>query len=291
MLIDTPTLVWCIAIPLGIMTFAAVICWLIDKRASQNDDGPSASTVMLTATILAFAWWLSVTLSLRGSGSLVLWAEDAWPRMIWPMLASVLLLSPHSTTTVRNQPWLWVVMAWIAVVAASLAMPSGEAWVDMFPLHRLWIAAITIATTFNSFALQGMSDRGAARWLPLVILAGLACAAITGAATYGALLQTCLGAIVATVAVAAFAILSLIPSCAAIVFPSVLFMTTMIAAGRFYSYADISPLAYGLALFAPGLIAVADCAVRDKSVPTRVSIAGVMAIAIVTATAYRFLIA
>ncbi len=288
---DPPVLIWCIAVPVGIAILASAACWLVVKRSPNIATAPAQRTAPITATILALAWWLAVTLGLIGSSSLAVWTEATWPRMIWPLLGTAMLVSPFANNSVRNPSGTWVLMGGLSVIAAAIAMPSGDGWTDMLPLHRTWIAAITVAATCNALALQRMSLRGADRWLLLVILAGLACPAIIGAATYGALFQSCLAAIVVTMVLAVFAAWDRIGCCAGIIYPSVLFTTTMIASGRFFSYDEVSGWDYGLALFAPGLITVADGLVARRTVVIRVSVCAIVATAIVIYTACRFLIA
>lgn len=295
MAFDTSALIWCIAAPAGIMSCAAIVCWWVSlamsgKQASRTGF-ESTWCLTLTSTALAFAWWLSVAVSVNGFNWLYPWTEEAWSRIVLPLLGGVFLASAQSIGSLRNQPALWIVFGWLAVVSATLVMPSGDAWNDMLPLHRPWIALISIGATFNAIALYRMADRNTDRWFANVILAGLACPAIIGAATYGALFQICLAAMVATLSIAVFAAFGLVSNGSAIIFPSVLFTTAMVASGRFYSYAELPLSAYGLAIFAPGLIAISDWCVRNSSVVVRLAVAGVVATSIVIFIAYRFLIA
>jgi len=243
--------------------------------------------------MLAVSWCVSVALSLQASDSIDALAnvdEDAWPKVIWPMLAVAICVSPHAITKLRREPGLWVLGGISSVSAASVVMPNGDGWTDMLPLHQPWIAAVTVAATCNMWALHRMANHGAERWLMLVILAGLACPAMIGASTYGALLQACLSAIITTIVMAIFAGFGRLTVSPAIVFPSTLFMATMIASGRFFSYADVPPGAYGLALLAPSLVALADRMVTQRPVAVRIAVAAGTAILIVGFVAYRFLV-
>lgn len=287
---DTATLIWCIVVPAIISTTACVIC----VRFLRGADGETtAARSSFLSGLLAVAWTVSVALSLQASDSinaLTSFDEDAWPKVIWPMLAVAICVSSHAVTRLCREPGLWVLVGIGSVSAASLVMPSGDGWTDMLPLHQPWIAAITIAATCNMWALHRMANHGAERWLMLVILAGLACPAIIGAAAYGALLQTCLAAIITTIVIASFAGFGRLPFSPAVIFPSVLFMATMLASGRFYSYADAPPGDYGIALFAPALIALADRMVLRRRVAVRIAVAAATAMLIVGFVAYRFLI-
>ena len=95
----------------------------------------------------------------------------------------------------------------------------------------------------------------------------------------------------ATLVTAVFTAYGLIPSGSGLIFPSMLFAATMIAAGRFYSYDDVQLSVYALAIFAPGIVAWSDRCVVTRSGLVRVSVAGFVAISIVMWMAYRFLIA
>lgn len=279
-----------VVIPAGIALAASIVCWRIDHPSKPSVTSASMLPRRLSSTILACAWWFTVVLSVFAADKPMLWSEDAWPKMIWPMLASVLLVAPHWNAKLLHSPAMWIVFGWIAIIAAILAMPIGEAWADTQPLHQPWIAAILIAANFNAVAVHRMAQRGAQRWLPFAILAGLVCAAFVGASSYRALFETCLGAIVVTAMFAMFAASGWLPAGPAILFPSALFSSTMIAAGRFYSYDEVPAFAYGLALFAPGLVALADGLVANKSIAIRVGLTTFAGLSLVCATAFLFLV-
>ncbi len=284
---DTPTLVWCLAVPLAIALVGVLVCWKIETQSTGAVDRQS-----LCSILLASAWWIAVSLGLLASNSLDLslfHPDEFWAALSWPMLAAVILVSPHAAMPLRDAPGLWVIVGMVATCAAALCMPTGESWSDMVPLHQPWIAAVTIAAIANTWALHRMSHRGADRWLPLVILASLACPTIIGASDYSALVQTCLAATMATLVIAVASAIRLTKVPVAVVFPAMLFCAVMIAAGRFYSYDDIPPRVYGLALFAPSLIGLADRLVSDQPVVVRVLVAFVTASSIVGWLAYRFL--
>lgn len=279
-----------IAVPFGIVMIGAGTCWNVDHGARERAPTASSPVVRWSSVTLAFAWWLAAAVTVFASAAPAWWAVEGWPKSVWPMLAGVALTAVQWNTSRGDFPLRWVVFGWIAVAAAFLAMPLGESWADMQSLHRPWMAAITLAITCNAFALHLMAQRGTQRWLPLVILASLACPAIIGAASYSALLQACLGAIIATSAIAIVALTGRLPTSPAIMFPSVLFMAPMVAAGRFYSYAEVPPFAYGIALFAPTLIALADRLVVDRATSVRVATSASAAILIVGITTYQFLL-
>ena len=324
---DQNLLTWCVLAPASVAVLGSIGCWWIDRKSipgavADNDEkafGQDAKQALsLSSAVLAFAWWVAICAGLYSSDSLALWPDEAWARVVWPILAAAVFVSPHfkprvELTSTRQRvgsdtPGLWVLVGLIAVVAASLVMPTGEGWSDMVSLHQPWIAAVTSSTACNSFALyqmsqggqmshrgqvsQGgqMSHRGADRWLPLVMLAALASPAIICASAYGALAQTCLAAIVATSVIAAFAAAGKLLVPASLIVPCSLFAATMIAAGRFYSYAEVAPGAYGLALFTPAIIALVDRIFTDKSSAIRIAIAATTAIVIDGFIAYRFLL-
>lgn len=210
--------------------------------------------------------------------------------IVLPMLVSVVLLSSQARSKHRSTPGLWALVGMIAVGAAALAMPIGEGWEDTLPLHRTWAAAIAISVIGNSWSLDRMSQRGADRWLLLVVLAGLGCAAIVGAASFASLVECCVAAIVATVVLSVFAAWGKLPAPSAIIFPSALFSACMIASGRFFSYAEIPALAYGIALASPSLIAFSDLLVAKQSVVVRIVFAALTASVIVAGLGYRFLV-
>jgi len=287
---DSSTLIWCIGLPAIITVIACLVCRFF---AVGSDGEATARRQTILSAILAVAWSVSVACSLRATDSIAALVDiegDAWPKIFFPMLAIALLVSPHAITKLRSEPGLWVLVGGTSVLAATVVMPNGDGWTDMLPLHQPWIAAVTLAAICNAWALHRMAIRGAVSWLPLIILAGIACPAMIGAATYAVLLQTCFGAIVSTIVIAIFSGFGRLTVSPAIVFPSVLFMAAMIATGRFYSYADTPPIAYGIALFAPSLIALSDRMVSGKHPVVRIGVAAVTAILVVAFVGYRFLI-
>ena len=289
MSLDPPVLIWCIAVP-GLTMLLAL--WGTRWLTGSSSTAPSC----VANIVLAFGYWVAVAIAAYGMGHLQseqtsFWPEDAWPRVLAPMLLVVLLAGTLSPLRVLSAEAVWISLAVISVGASLLVMPTGDGWVDTLPLHRFWMAAIAISTILNSFLLHEIFTRGASRWLPLILLAHLACAAIIGASAYGALFEWCLAAIVVTAATSLFSATGWIANSFAIVFTSVLFAASMIAAGRFYSYAEITPVAYGVALFAPTLIAAGDLFLHKRAVWIRVAASAVFATVIVSSVAYWFLVA
>jgi len=302
---DQNLLTWCVLAPASFAVLGSLCGWWIDRKLVSGAECQSdGQTLSLSSGMIACGWWAAICAGFYSSDSVALWPEEAWARALWPVLAAAIFVSPHfkpsgipsdavfsPNHSVRSDtPGLWVLVSLIAVATASLVMPTGEGWDDMIPLHQPWIAAVALATICNSFALHRMSQRGANRWLPLVMLAGLASSTLICASAYGALAQACFAAIVATAVIAIFSAGGKLLAPAALILPCSLFATTMIAAGRFYSYAEIAPGDYAIAMFAPAIIALVDRIFTNKSPALRISIAATTAIAIVGYIAYRFLL-
>ncbi len=294
---------WCVLAPAALAVVGSLACQSTCGVIRSANDSPvtfqNAAIPSMESAIIALSWWFAICIGIYSSGTLSLWPEDAWPKIVWSTLAAAVLVSPQfmpmSASSSRekagsDRPGLWVLVGVIAIAAASLAMPNGDGWSDMLPLHQTWIAAVAMSTIFNTWALYRMARRNAERWLPLVLLAGLACPMLIGAAAYSALAQACLAAIAATSVIAIFAVAGRLHVTAALILPCALFTTTMIAAGRFYSYAEISPVDYGIALFAPSIIALIDRIITHQSTIIRVVVAATVGSCLVGFIAYRFLL-
>jgi hypothetical protein len=294
---DTPTLIWCIAVPALIALLGSLTSRWIAKRSQSETTLPAELT-------LSASLWFAIAVAVYGREHLTserfpLWSDDAWATVIWPLFVGIMLVSPRATSRICASGTLWILMAIVAVIGAAVVMPTGDGWADVLPLHRPWIAGVATSTILNTYLLHVIAGRGmvngqeagAGRWLPLILLAGFACAAIIGASAYGALFEICLAAIASASVIALFAGLGWLTTSPAIIFISTLFSASMIAAGRFYSYAEVPAWAYLLALFAPSIIAVPDFFVWRRSAWVRVSIAAVVAMAVVSTVAYSFLVA
>lgn len=283
--IDSSVMLWCVLIPFLVMMIGCAVSQRVET---------DVQTYSRSATILGCSFWFALMVAIFGIGMLgsetsAFWPENSWPRVVYMILASAFLISPHALSTFRYEPGLWVLVALVAIAGASIVMPSGAGWEDTLPLHQAWLPAVALATICNSWALHRMCCRNADRWVCLVIVAGLACPAVIGAATYSALLHACLAAITATSIAALYALFGRLYAAPAIIFPSMLFASTMVSAGRFNNYAEVPRAAYALALFCPSLVALSDRTLKGRSAGARFSAAAVTAIVIVAIVGVYFL--
>jgi hypothetical protein len=283
--IDSSIILWCVFLPMLVM--------LVGSLASRHADS-DVQAYSRSAAILGGSFWFAMLVALYGIDKLgseasAFLPEYSWALVIYAILASAFLISPHAISTFRYEPGLWVLTSLVAVVSAAVVMPTGPGWEDTLPMHKLWIPAVSVATICNSWALHRMCFRNADRWVALVILAGLACPALIGAATFSALFHLCLAAIAVTTVVAIFAALGRLHAAPAIIFPSMLIASTMVSAGRFNNYSEVPKAAYAVALFCPSLVAMSDRVLKGKSVAVRLSAAAITAVAIIIAVAVYFL--
>ncbi len=248
-----------------------------------------------TASVLATTGWcaaVSSTLLLRQDIDFA--APEAWQQIIVPItvIAAVLVLMTISTTTLASE-WVrdirWVVAGIGCVVVAMMVMPAGDGWVDMLPEHRGWIASVTAASLLNLWSLDRLARSGATTWVLLVVLAGLAAPTMLAASAYAGLAEWCLGAIIATMVFALFAIMDRRSMAWCSLVPAVLFATSATASGRFYTY-EVHPRGlYAILLLAPTLIALPDFMLRNRSTWVRVACAATIAMSVLGVVAWLLL--
>lgn len=315
MSIDRTTLISCVVVPGGILSIAAAFAWWFGRGlhpsllgvSSKADKGAESYVrnkirifgcecctwdevrSSIAAGAMAIGWSAALLVPVFSKSNFDLWPDDSWPRFLLPMFLSALLLGPLVPTHHLQRPFAWLVYGVLACIAAMFIMPTGDSWSDLLPLHRPWMAAIQMAVPLNAYLLWRMSIKGADRWLPWIVLAYLGCAAIVGAASYSALLDGSSAAITATLFFIFFRVFGWIRTSAVIVFPAMVATATLIASGRFYSYVDIPPWAYGTALFLPSIVASIDAFLPPTRTLWRVITAAAVASTIVGLTAYRFL--
>jgi len=293
------------------MLIALSACWLAGRLSDRLGTAPSSElpvlheptarrtccsvpwSSLLAPAVLGLGWSLAVLAGLVGwriAGDVetsFLWPEDFWQRGYISLFAAALLLGTTSWSPVRRAPARWVAAGLLAMVTASLSLPSGEGWEDALPAHQGWGLMLGGSCLLGFCAVDQLAARGADRWLPLVVLAMLAGPMFVAATTYGALAQWTLAAIAATLPCILFAAAGRLRHGVVVGFayPGVAFATAMIAAGRFFSYENQPWWTYlGMLLVAPA-VALVDRGLPAGKTWTRVIVAacvsaGLIAVAV-----------
>lgn len=244
--------------------------------------------------VLGLGWSLAVFAGLigwriaSGAESSLLWPEDFWQRGYLCQFAAAMLLATTTWSPVRRAAGRWVAAGLLAMVTASLSLPSGTGWEDAFPAHRAWGVLLGGACLLNLFACDHLAARGSDRWFPLVVMAMLAGPMFVAATTYGALAQWTLAAIAATLPCILFAAVGRLRQGVVVGFayPAVAFATAMIAAGRFFSYENHPWWTYLALLLVAPAVALIDRGLPQRKAGTRVVVAAcVSAVLIAVAVA------
>lgn len=260
----------CVVAPAIILLAFLFLAAFVSRRQAVWSD-PAA------AVIVSIGWCAAVASTLVIRQDLVWSALEAWQMVLAPIALTAVGWALTSALAQRGSEFRWVVAAIGCLVTAMIAMPSGDGWTDMLPLHRGWMAAIAGASLLNVWMLNRMIDRGASQWVLLVCLAGLAGPTMLAASAYGGLAEWLLGAIVATLVytLAVRFVAAIQPHW--IIVPVTLVAACATATGRFYTYDDNSRWLYGAILLTPSLIAVLDGWVAKWSTAKRIAIAGIVA--------------
>ena len=156
-------LLWCVLVPLCICvpayTLAARVC---------SSKPPTRLTQYYATGIVIGGWSLSVAISLWGRQGFNWWPVEAWhsPLVSCAVTGLVMGLCQAGSDRSRYLQWwiLGLALAWVSFIA----MPTGETWQDVLPLHRKWIFLITISGLSNIFWLQRVAENSAKRWVSLL---------------------------------------------------------------------------------------------------------------------------
>ncbi|MEX0818185.1 MAG: hypothetical protein WD070_01290 [Pirellulaceae bacterium] len=279
---DQDVLLWCAAIPALIAVVAAGLAWLTESKITKGSRGQTVA-----ALIACLGWSAAVLVGLAARHEWQWLPHEFWQQSFWAVLAAAVFLGGTTAADAAEHPWRLAAAGVLAVATAWLAMPMGEGWEDMLPLHRNWMAAVTASCLLNSWAIDRLARTEARRWVLWIVLAGLAGPFALAAATYGALSEWTLSALAATVSFAVIAVAPSATSLWSVAFPALFFSAAMTAATRFYSYEDHPWWLYGIALFSPLLIAVADIPLRNRATRWRVLTAAVFAAVLVGVCVWR----
>ncbi len=263
-------LIGCAVAPAATSLVFLVLAAFVARKQSVWSD-PAA------AVIVSIGWCAAVFTTLLIRQDLDWSALEAWQIVLAPITLSAVGWALMIALAKRGSEFRWVVASMGCLITAMIAMPSGDSWSDMLPLHRGWMAAIAGASLLNVWMLNRMIHRGASQWVLLVCLAGLAGPTMLAASAYGGLAEWLLGAIVTTLVftVAVKIIGAIQPQW--IIVPVTLFAACATASGRFYTYDDNSHWLYGVILLTPSLVAVLDGWVSNWSTAKRIAMAGIFA--------------
>jgi len=287
---------WCIVAPamlaLAAALVAGAIAWRFGRRSAgesleetEASDRRTRAATLATQLIVVLSWWLGIVIAVSGREGWQWWPDEAWRRSVWTILAFGLVAGITEPKAWGDRPWRWVAVGGLASLVAYVALPSGEGWTDMLPLHRSWMLGITLSCLANVWSLDRLAAAEARRWLLCVALAGLAGPLLLASSSYGAVAEWTLAGIVAT---AVFTITGLLVprlSVLAAAPPTLALLAVVTATGRFYTYEDHPAWSYLVILFLPAIVTLVDWPLRRRSTPLRVGIAaGVSLLLIALAT-------
>ena len=239
--------------------------------------------------MVAAGWWLAVTVALAARQGWQWWPDDAWRQAIWPILLWTLISSVWLASQ-QHRPWVWVVAGTLACATALVAMPSGEEWSDTYYLHRGWMCAVATSCLLNGFAICCMAQRGAERWVLLVALTAPAGSLLLAGSGYGSLAEWALAITVATMVAALWGVFSASINAWLVAFGVLAAAASVTAAARFYTYEDLPHGVYAAALYGPALIAIVDFSIHARSTWLRVTVSGVISLALLGSCVWAVLL-
>lgn len=269
MTFDSANILWFIAVPAVVATAAAI--------------ASSASPARIASLVCAAGWSLAVVAALLATQGWQWWHDEAWCRALWPILAWAVLISgsakqPQSDSLQHDPspPCRWVLAGVIATLTALVAMPTGEQWSDTLPIQPVWMCFIATSCLLNAFSLECLARRDGQPWCLFAALAGFGGPMALAVATYASLAEWTLAMIAATFAVASLGIFQRFKHVWVVAFPATAAATSMVAAGRFYTYEEYSFTIYAAMLYVPTLVAIVDRPLAGRKAWLRVVTAGLV---------------
>jgi len=267
-------------------TIVLAACLLADRRSDLSVSRHPGFAI--TASVIGLAWGFAILAALigwrivRGEPWFVAWPDDFWQRGYLPVLMAAALLAPLTGIAWRDSGRRWVIAGLLAMLTATISLPTGERWEDTLAHHRGWGLLLATTCLLGFWSCDRLATRDSDRWFPLVLLASLAGPMFVAATTYSALAEWTMAAIFATLPAVVLAGCGRLRHGVAVglAYPVVAFATVMTAAGRFYSYEDHPWWSYAaMLLVGPAVVAI-DSFLTGRSQWLRVATAAVVAIAV-----------
>ncbi|MEM9643572.1 MAG: hypothetical protein AAF989_01150 [Planctomycetota bacterium] len=250
-------------------------------------------------------WWETVTM------------DEAWTRVVWPMGLFGLVLAlrtrldrrgtqPGSDSGIADdqgggiESVSWMRAGIVAVWCAYSVMPSGENWTDLYELHRTWVPLMATAVIANAWWLDRMARSGASSWIGLVVLAGLGTPLLLSSVNYAAPAEWAVAAISATMV--GFLIqlgwawwltrqtkdeseksesVAQSVSLWMFAFPGSVMIAASVTTTRFRTWEEYPWWVYGIGLFLPTIVSLADFPIRRLSWKVRLPVAATLAILLI----------
>jgi hypothetical protein len=274
-------LLWCVLAPLLISSGACFLVILLSSKRAKSDSFENKLS-FLASIIVTIGWTLAVAVPLWIRQQIGWWPEEAWQQVVVPIGVAGALIAAGSMKGARLRNLQWLLAGIGVLILAMTAMPSGQAWSDLLPLHRSWMMWVGIAGLMNAYSLQQMAESSAERWVSLVSLAGLAGPTMLAGSAYGGLAEWFLAACVASLCFALFSAFRPGIQIWTAVFPAVMFTAAGTASGRFYTFEQHPSWLYGLMLFSPAIIAAIDYLAGKLPGILRLAIAAIAAVLILS---------
>jgi hypothetical protein len=264
------------------MLVAGGIVWgmrrLFSKAGQQRTRVGIAGDLILCA-----AWCSAIGLALCGRQGWQWWPEETWKQIWWPITVGSLVLAVLHRTGKVDGGLRVVLVAIAAVSTAYIAMPGGDGWTDVIPIHRDWMWLIAVSCVANTWSLRRMVDDGAGRWVGWVAIAGLGGALAYSAGSFGGISEWIAAGITAAIVATVLSSLKSIDSGSAILYPTMLFVASSTASARFYAWDEQIPWVLGLILLGPTIVGIVDWPIRQKSAWIRIVASAVVASAVLIA--------
>lgn len=117
-------------------------------------------------------------------------ASEPWMWMVWIVPGSMLVLGwlrwcfPSAT---HFAAWLGPCLATLFAGGMVCIVPQGSGYTDKLGEALYWVAAGTIASYWNAWAIDGIASGSSGRWAPLVMVAQLGCVAVMALQSYALL--------------------------------------------------------------------------------------------------------
>lgn len=280
-------LIWCVLPALVSMSLVVLVAWLVPREWSRSARGEA---VLGGLAGLAFA--IATAAALYGRQGVGWWPEDAWQRAVWPVGVGGIVLAGAIGWVAGGERFRWLALAMACGLTAYVTLPTGQGWDDLLPLHRDWMLGMFVCGFLNLWMLDGLAREGGSRWVGLVAVAGLGGAAMLAGASYASLAEWALAGIVAVGVATGGALLSGRGGLWGVVYPSGLLSVSVIASGRFYTYADYPTWLYGSLLLLPSLVGGVDwllraCGMRERRIWVRVVVAALVACVVLGLAAWK----
>lgn len=245
-------MLWNVLIPAGLCGVGC-LGWLWWARRRQQSLPGTHGQRIAGELMVSSAIALGIAASVLGRHSWEKAGELYWLHGILPVIATVFLFAFVNGAQTR----LFLVTGG-ACLLGSKAMPSGEEWAELLPLHATWAPLVIGAAVLNYLVLQRLAERGGQRWVLWLTLAGIGGSLTLASSCYASLTEWGVAVAVLTLVAATTATFAPTFPISGYILLGTMSMALITATARFYTYDEHPSWAYGTTLFLPSLVATLD---------------------------------